>query len=218
MTATDERLVTVPLAEVAQVYAGFWICLLCAKPGMPGFGRYWSDDTYAVAAEAALVHLRSYHSMRETPVGHTEPTMTATELAQRFGVALSTVVSWRTRNGPDSDRPFPRSDAPRGAVDYWYASRWPEIEAWRLDMLTNGRRRRPTPFPPDGFVTASGAGVWIGKSGTWVLRCAEFPKPSCALTRKNTVVRLWGAERRTEVQEWYARFAPRSKSRTVSYG
>ena len=199
-----------------QVYHGFWMCLLCAQPGRPGLGRHWSNEAYESAVTAGTEHLRSRHHLRESPPDYVT-TLTQTEIARRFGVARSTVSGWRARYA-DSDRPFPRSDAPPDAVDYWYAARWPEIVEWRRVMLDGAPRKLVQQRPPVGFVTASGAGAWIGKSGTWVLRCAEFPECSKVARRGESLVPLWAAGRQFEVLEWYAVFAPKSKSRTVPRG
>lgn len=208
---------TLPLSEVIHVNSGFWVCLLCAQPGRPGLGRHWSTETHAAAVQAGIGHLQARHHLREPPPDYTT-TLTQTDIARRLGVALSTVSGWRRRYGPGTDHPFPRSDAPPDAVDYWYAARWPEIEAWRQRMLDGVPRKLTEPWPPAGFVTASGAGVWIGKPGTWVLRCPEFPTCSKIARRGDSRVPLWAADRQWEVLEWYAVFAPKSKRRTVNRG
>lgn len=141
--------------------------------------------------------------------------LTQTAIADRFGVSLSTVSTWLTRYGPDSVLPFPKPDSPDGVVPYWWQSRWPEIQEWRSKA---GGRRSRKPWPPVGYLTASGVGVWIGRSGTWIGRAraqglktqgpnlAPFPKPDMVIKRREIAVPLWSAFQRAEVEAWHAAY------------
>jgi hypothetical protein len=141
--------------------------------------------------------------------------LTQSVIADRFGVSLSTVSTWLTRYGPDSPLPFPTPDSPEGITPYWWHSRWPEIEEWR--RKAGGRRSRKA-WPPAGYLTASGIGVWIGRSGTWIGRALNcdlktqatdlppFPKPDMVIKRREIAVPLWSAFQRGEVEAWHATY------------
>lgn len=148
--------------------------------------------------------------------------LSQSDIADRFGVALSTVSTWLTRHGPDAALPFPAPDSPAGVLPYWWPARWPEIQQWRRQL---GQRPRRTPWPPEGLVTASGVGVWISRSGTWVRKACEgtltvhepFPPPSAWVLRGTTQVALWSAcMDREKIVRWYEAYLdslPRSRQR-----
>ncbi|HZE01536.1 MAG TPA: hypothetical protein VE155_07200 [Pseudonocardiaceae bacterium] len=63
------RWVELPLRAVISIHQGFWMCLLCARSGRPGAGRFWEDSAGAEAA--GLTHLDEVH---RSPVLRPAPT------------------------------------------------------------------------------------------------------------------------------------------------
>jgi hypothetical protein len=59
------RWVELPLGEVIAIHHGFWMCMLCARPGQPGAGRHWEAAELATAAGVA--HLGAVHQLRGAP-------------------------------------------------------------------------------------------------------------------------------------------------------
>lgn len=212
-----ERTVTLPLTQIIQVYPGFWFCRLCTQAGRPGLGRHWSETAQADAEALSVKHLREHHGLTE--VGHlTEhgeiAYLNQTDIARRLNVGLSTVNGWLARY-QNTEHSFPASCELPGERRRWRADQWPVIEKWLDDLrkrsagtvgATSGA------FPPPGFVTYAGVGVWISHPGTWVKAAlageitlhAPFPKPDLNLKRRTTTAPLWSVERRPEVEEWYA--------------
>ncbi|ONI88100.1 hypothetical protein ALI22I_20390 [Saccharothrix sp. ALI-22-I] len=84
-------------------------------------------------------------------------------IADRFGVAMTTVCSWRTRYATWS-LPFPEPDK-SGYAPQWRGDRWPEIAQWRADHLA-GRVRRTAASqvtaPPDRRSGRSGSAEHSG--------------------------------------------------------
>ena len=59
------RWVELPLRAVISIHQGFWMCLLCARSGRPGAGRFWEDSARAEAA--GLTHLGAVHRAPAIP-------------------------------------------------------------------------------------------------------------------------------------------------------
>jgi hypothetical protein len=143
-----------------------------------------------------------------------------TAIADRYGVSLATVTTWLTRNGPDSALPFPACDSPPGVVPYWWPTRWPEIDKWRRAFIA--RHPNNHKFPPEGYLTPSGVGVWIGRPGHWVNKVLSgaihmprpFPKPILNMKRRTTTVPLWTPECRPEIEAWATECIPPRRRRT----
>lgn len=204
----ERTTVTLPLSQVIQVYSGFWFCTLCACASRPGSGRYWSLTANSDAEAIGIEHLRARHGLVEV-TGEIEY-ITQTDIARRFHVGLSTVGGW-LRLYRNTDRPFPSSCENSGERPRWRVDQWPDIERWHQEL--KAANPRGATFPPAGFVTYAGVGVWISQPGTWVKAVltghrdayAPFPKPDWYLKRPNTTSPLWSVERRREVTEWYTK-------------
>lgn len=150
--------------------------------------------------------------------------LTATIIADRLGLGLSTVVTWYTRYGPSSDHPFPAPDSPMGARRWWRGARWPEIRRW---YRAHQKRSNHTKVLRKGYRSRGGVGVWIGQPGSWVNRQQDhpdrpFPAPDLEIAQPNRTVPLWSTLRREEIQDWYqgwlAAQPPREPRQRASHG
>ena len=79
--------------------------------------------------------------MAETDVPETPNTLTRAEVAEALGVDVDTVSLWirMSKKGQlYAEEPFMAPDGKRGRSLYWFASRLPEMRAWKAARPRDG--------------------------------------------------------------------------------